>query len=101
VAVTQSVTTAEDTLVGVTLTGSDVDGDTLTFAIVTGPANGVLSGTPPTLTYTPAANFNSTDSFTFRVSDGIVTSPPATVTVTVTSVNTILRWPMMTPPAPL
>ena len=87
VALTQSVPTAEDTPVGITLTGSDVDGDTLTFAIVTGPANGALSGTPPTLTYTPAANFNSTDSFTFRVSDGILTSPPATVSLTVTSVN--------------
>ena len=87
VALTQSKPTAEDTPVGITLTGSDVDGDTLTFAIVTGPANGTLSGIPPMLTYTPAANFNSTDSFTFSVSDGILTSPPATVSLPVTSVN--------------
>jgi hypothetical protein len=46
-AVAQSVTTAEDTPVAITLTGSDVDGDALTFTIVTEPANSALSGPPP------------------------------------------------------
>jgi len=35
----------------------------------------------------PNANYNGADSFTFRVSDGIVTSGVATVSLTVTSVN--------------
>ena len=50
-----TVTTAEDNAVAVTLTGEDVDGDALTYAVGT-PAHGVLSGTAPNLTYTPGGN---------------------------------------------
>src|SRR5206468_1431808 len=52
----QSIDTNEDTAHGVTLTASDVDGNTLTYRVVTGPAHGSLSGTAPNLTYTPNAN---------------------------------------------
>jgi hypothetical protein len=83
----QSVATNEDTARAITLSGSDVDGDSLTYSIVSGPANGALSGTAPNLTYTPAANYNGADSLTFRVSDGSLSSAPATVTLTITSVN--------------
>src|SRR5207248_1985495 len=38
-------------------------------------------------TYTPAANFNGTDSFTYKASDGTDDSNVATVTITVTAVN--------------
>jgi hypothetical protein len=51
------------------------------------PAHGVLTGTGASRVYTPAADFNGTDSFTFTVSDGASTSAPATVTITVTPVN--------------
>lgn len=51
------------------------------------PGIGTLSGTAPSLTYTPAANYNGTDSFTFKVNDGTVDSNVATVTITVTPVN--------------
>src|SRR5262249_52852267 len=37
--------------------------------------------------YTPAANFNGSDSFTYRASDGTLTSQPATVTLTINAVN--------------
>ena len=81
------MTTAEDTRQAITLTGSDVDGDTLTFSVVTAPAHGTLSGTAPNLTYTPAANYNGPDSFTFKVNDGPADSAAATVSITVTPVN--------------
>ncbi|MCB0053409.1 MAG: hypothetical protein KDE24_28140, partial [Caldilinea sp.] len=55
VATVQSVTTAEDTPTAITLAGSDVDGDDLTFAVATPPQHGTLSGSAPDLTYTPAA----------------------------------------------
>jgi len=87
VANAQSVSTAEDTAKAITLTGTDVDGDTLTYSIVADPSNGILSGSAPALTYTPAANYNGQDSFTFKVNDGTLNSAPATVSITVTAVN--------------
>ena len=79
--------TNEDTPVPVTLTGFDPDGDALGFAVSTNPAHGTLSGTPPALTYTPAADYNGPDSFTYRVSAGAAISAPATVAITVRPVN--------------
>ena len=48
-----SATTDEDTAVAITLAGTDIDSDTLTYTVVTGPTHGTLSGTAPNLTYTP------------------------------------------------
>jgi VCBS repeat-containing protein len=55
--------------------------------MVSRPAHGTLSGTAPNLTYTPDKNFNGSDSFLFKVNDGIADSAPATVSITVASVN--------------
>ena len=54
---------------------------------MTQPAHGTLSGTAPNVTYTPTANYNGADSFTFKANDGLLDSAPATVTITVTAVN--------------
>ena len=43
-------------------------------------------------TYTPAANFNGTDSFTYTASDGTAVSNVATVTITVDARSTTRRW---------
>ena len=67
--------------------GQDSDGDSLAFTITQGPTKGSLSGTVPNVTYTPAADFNGMDSLTFTVSDGVLTSEPAAVTLSVTAVN--------------
>ncbi len=85
----QSVSTPEDTPLGITLTGSDADSDPLTFSIVpaTGPSHGGLTGTPPDVTYTPAANYHGPDGFDFRVDDGHGGTGTATVSITVTPVN--------------
>jgi subtilisin family serine protease len=82
----QGLTTDEDAAKTVVLSATDVDGDTLTYAVVGGPTNGVLSGTAPNLEYTPSANYNGLDSFTFRASDGAAESE-ATVTLAVAAVN--------------
>ena len=79
----QSVTTDEDESVVITLTGSDPDGDDLTYSITSGPGNGSLSGTAPNVTYSPDANFNGSDSFTFTVEDGHGGSASATIRTTV------------------
>jgi hypothetical protein len=88
-ATAQSVTTAEDTALAITLAGTDGEGNPLTYAVATGPANGSLSGTAPNLTYNPAANYHGSDSFTFKVNDGTVDSATATVSITVTEVKAI------------
>ena len=87
VANAQSVTTSEDTEKAIILTGSDVDGDALTYIIVEQPAHGALSGDAPNMTYTPSENYNGSDSFTFKVNDGTVDSEAVTVSINVTSVN--------------
>ena len=86
VAFGQSVTTDEDNAVAITLTGSDVDGDALAF-VAGVPLHGTLSGTAPNLVYTPAANYNGTDGFSFVANDGQVNSAAATVSITVRGVN--------------
>ena len=87
VADSQSVTTNEDTARAVVLNGSDVDGNALTYTLASNPSHGTLTGTAPNLTYSPAANYNGTDSFTFKVNDGAASSGVATVSITVSAVN--------------
>ncbi len=87
VATAQAVTTNEDVAVAITLLGSDLDGDALTFAVVTPPAHGALTGAAPNVTYTPAANYNGADSLTFRVNDGTISSASATIRITISPVN--------------
>ncbi len=83
VANSQSVTTEMDTNLSITLSGTDIDGDTLTFKDLTIPAHGDLTGTAPNVTYKPDAGYTGSDSFTFKVNDGKVDSAVATVSITV------------------
>jgi Bacterial Ig domain len=90
VATNQSVTVTEDIPFVVTLSGTDADSDALTFAIVSNPNGGSLSAISPTartVTYTPTANRNGADSFTFAANDGSVNSAAATVSITITPIN--------------
>ena len=74
--------------VQVTATGTDVDGDVLTFAIASQPAHGSVSlfadslGTE--MVYYPEDGYIGPDSFTYTANDGVLTSDPATVTIDVT-----------------
>src|SRR6056300_1262571 len=84
----KTATTSEEGSVTIILSGSDQDGDSLSYSI-TQPSNGsaVLGEDGVTVTYTPVANFNGTDSFTYMANDGTANSAPATVTVSVSAVN--------------
>ena len=55
--------------------------------MVSEPNNGTLSGTAPNLTYSPLANFNGNDSFTYKANDGEADSNTATVAISVKTVN--------------
>src|SRR5262249_25092918 len=80
---------AEDQVLSVGPTGvlandTDADGDTLSVVLVSGPSNGVLTLNPDgSFTYTPVPDFNGTDTFTYLVNDGSLSSTTATVTITV------------------
>ncbi|MBF0529886.1 MAG: cadherin-like domain-containing protein, partial [Deltaproteobacteria bacterium] len=55
----------------ITLSGSDWDGDTLSYTIVSNPTHGTLSGTPPNLTYAyRSQDQDPKDSFKFKVTAG-------------------------------
>ena len=82
-----SGTVAEDTPQTVTLLGADADGNALTYSVVTAPQHGVVTVSGGQATYSPAANYNGPDSFTYKANDGTVDSATATVSITVTPVN--------------
>ena len=98
VAYSQSVTVGEDTTATIVVTATDADGDALTYTLASSPTSGVLTGTLPTVTYSPDLDFYGADSFTFYVSDGTATSSTATVSVTVngTPVPTAQDMTMLT-----
>ncbi len=93
VAANESYSINEDTPLNVAAAGvlandSDVDGNPLTAVLVSGPASGSLTlNANGSFSYTPNANFNGTDSFTYRANDGTINSNVATVTITVNAVN--------------
>jgi len=94
-AVNDTFTTAEDTGLNVAVANGVLKNDTdpnasqsLSAVVVTQPAHGTLTlNANGSFIYTPAANYNGPDSFTYRASDGIGQSSPATVNITVTAVN--------------
>ncbi len=64
------------------VTASDPDGDALAFEVLRTPLHGVLHGTAPVLTFTPAPRFVGEDTIIVRVSDGhAVSDVPVTVHV--------------------
>ncbi|MEK6807960.1 MAG: putative S-layer protein [Nanoarchaeota archaeon] len=94
-ATNDAYTVAEDVVLtvpvatGVLANDLDVDtGTTLTAVKVTDPLHGtVILNANGGFTYTPTANYNGADSFTYKVNDGVVDSNPATVSLTITAVN--------------
>jgi surface protein len=93
VAVADSITVAEDSgtiSIDVLVNDTDEDNDTLQIKAgsVTAPNHGgiaVINGNK--IDYTPAANFNGTESFDYIVNDGRTDGNKVTVTVMVTPVN--------------
>ncbi|QGQ97906.1 hypothetical protein EHS13_24965 [Paenibacillus psychroresistens] len=69
------------------MSGTYPEGNTLTFAKASNPSHGTVTVNTTTgaFTYTPASNYSGTDSFTFKVSDGSLTSAAAKVSITVSA----------------
>jgi len=83
----QSVSTNEEAPKSFTLDVASPNANPLTYTIETPPSHGVLTGTNGNETYTPAPDFNGTDTFTYHISDGSHTSNTSTVTIAVLEVN--------------
>src|SRR5206468_6529659 len=89
VATGASRSTPEDVAFSGVVAASDVDNASLSYAVVTGPAHGSLAfdGATGAYTYTPDANYNGPDSFSWRASDRSLVSGTVAVAITVTAVN--------------
>jgi len=88
VAIAQSnVIATEQTLLAITLNGTDPDGDALTYAIVDIPTNGTAVLLGSKLSYTSNSDTAISDSFTFKVNDGELDSDKATVSIVITPIN--------------
>ncbi|MHA6316122.1 Ig-like domain-containing protein, partial [Altererythrobacter sp. CAU 1778] len=89
IATNDLATTPEDTpvVISVLANDNDPDGDPLTVTAASATSGTVVINADGSITYTPAGNFNGTDTITYTISDGNGGFDTATVTVTVTSVN--------------
>ena len=72
----------------INVTDQFTDPASVTLVEVSDPTNGTaVVNADNTITYTPTADFNGEDSFTYTANDGTVDSNVATVTITVNAVN--------------
>jgi VCBS repeat-containing protein len=93
-AVAESFVTDEDTPLvvaatqGLVANDSDINGATLTAVLVSGPAHGTLTlNADGSFSYLANRDYNGTDSFVYRASDGTLLSDAVTVSLTVNAVN--------------
>jgi hypothetical protein len=108
VAGADSASTVSPNPVTINLLANDTDanGDTLSVTANTAPANGTVTRTGGSATYTPAAGFSGTNSFTYTLSDGKGGTATGTATVSVsaapapppvaTAGSAILSWSIPT-----
>jgi VCBS repeat-containing protein len=100
VANSDTYTSPEDTTLtvpapgaGILANDTDVDGNTLTAVLVSDVNHGTLAlNADGSFTYTPVADYNGPDSFTYRAVDGSATGNVATVTINVTPVSDPLKF---------
>lgn len=87
-----SLRTSDAASVTGTVTGTDTEGDALTFALATAPSKGTVSSfneTTGEFVYTPDPSQDGADTFTVIASDGFQDSAEATVNVE------IFDWPLI------
>jgi outer membrane protein OmpA-like peptidoglycan-associated protein len=78
---------SSDNVLDVLANDSDLDGDTLTLTAVGTPANGQVQISGSVLTYTPAAGFTGSDSFSYTVDDGFGGQAQANVSIVISEAN--------------
>jgi ribosomal protein S30 len=84
-AVTDTVTTAYNTILTINALSNDTDpeNDTLTITANTQPSHGTVSRAGNVFTYTPTTGYSGADSFTYTISDGKGNSATGIVNISV------------------
>lgn len=75
----------------ITLTGSDIDSDNLSFQITSTLSSGTITGSTPDIIYTSATDFEGEVNLTFVANDGALDSQPAVIKITVIQTNDSLN----------
>jgi hypothetical protein len=84
---------------GILANDSDADGTSLTAILVSSPVHGQLTlGANGSFSYTPAAGYLGPDAFSYRASDGSLSSATRIVTLTVTAVPVPSPTPVVSLP---
>ena len=78
---------SEDESIAVILEGGDLDGDELSYFLVSPPSNGKLDGDLPNLTYIPDPNYFGTDSFSYKTNDGNLSSEEGLINLNILPIN--------------
>ena len=72
---------------GVLLNDDDIDGDSINATKVSNPAHGTVTlASDGAFSYTPASGYEGADAFSYRASDGSLSSPTRIVRLTVTPI---------------
>lgn len=93
-----SVETREEVAVNFSLEATDIDGDDLTYSLVTPPQHGTVELNGTDVRYVPEAAFFGNDQLTFKVNDGSLDSNIATVNINILEKNkapTIVSTPTL------
>ena len=81
---------AVDAVLGLLANDSDGDGDTLSVYLTDSPSHGSLSlNEDGSFTYTPEADYDGTDSFTYIATDGTNESEATTVSISVAGIDSL------------
>ena len=84
--VPETLATNEDTPIGFSVQGADVDGDAVRVTVTSG-SKGTVTGTGTSFSYAPNLNANGSDSFAITLNDGQGGTAGASVNVVIAPVN--------------
>ena len=76
----------EDSTLIFTLRGTDADGDSLSYTITRQPSQGIIDLSDSIASYTPNTDYYGTDSLSYIVSDGYLTSDTSKISISIISV---------------
>ena len=81
--IAQSISMFEDKSTEIKLTATDLENDSITYAVYETTTHGKITGTPPNLIYTPIQDYFGKDYLLFTASDGKGTSQPQAITIVI------------------